>query len=90
MAAIGLQNLRCEVVGSATNCALLLALVENLGCEAKISNLQSHIISEEEVAELEISVDNFARMHILHGLDQLLDVESSLNLMKALATFDQV
>jgi len=90
VAAIGLEHLRCEVVGRAANCTLLFALVEDLGCKTEVTDLETHTIGQEEVAQLQVAVDDFARVHILHCFDQLVDVVASFDFMQALAALDKV
>lgn len=90
MASVGFEDLGSQVVGSATNSALFFTLVENLGGEAEISHLELHLVREEQVAELQISVDHLTGVDILHGDHELVDVVAGLNLVQALAALDQV
>ena len=90
VATVGLKDLRSQVVGGSADCALLLALVENLGSKTEISHLQLHLVREEQVAKLQVSVDHLTLVDVLHGYDELVDVVAGFNLMQALATLDQV
>lgn len=90
MSTICLEHFRCKVVWCATNSTLLLTLVENLCGKAKVTDLEAHAVSEEQVSELKVAMDDLTRVHILHREDKLVDVISCLNFMQSLSTLDQV
>jgi len=90
MATVLFEDLRGKVVWRSANSALLLALVKDLGGKAEISNLKLHVLVKEEVAQLEIAMDNFARMNVLNTLNELVDVVASLDFVQALASLDHV
>lgn len=90
MATISLKDLRSQVVWRSANGTLFLTLIENLRCEAKVSHLELHFVRQEQITKLQVSVNHLARMHILHGEHELVNVVASLNLMKALATLNKV
>ena len=90
MSTICLEHFRCKVVWCATNSTLLLTLVENLCGKAKVTDLEAHSVSEEQVSELKVAMDDLTRVHILHREDKLVDVISCLNFMQSLSTLDQV
>ena len=84
------KHLWGQIVWCATNCALTLAIVEHLGCKAKVADFQAHAICKEKVPELEISVDHFVRVNILHCFDKLVDVVASLHLVQPLPSLDEI
>ena len=84
------EHLRREIIRRSTNSLLALSLVVNLGSEAEISNLKLHALSQKEVAELKVPVDDFALVDVLHTFYELLDVVSGFELVEALASADQV
>lgn len=45
-----LEHFWSKVIGSSTNSTLLFTLVEDLGGKAKITNLECHILSKEEIS----------------------------------------
>lgn len=55
---LALKHLRRYIVGSTANCALSLAIELQLGRKTKVTNLDLHLLVKEEVAKLEISVDD--------------------------------
>ena len=90
MATTGLKDLGCQVVWRPANGALFLTLVKNLRCEAEISHLELHFVSQEQIAKFQVPMNHLARMNVLHGEYELVDVVASLDLMKALATPDKI
>ena len=90
VATVLVENLRGQIVGSAAHGALLLALVEDLGSQAEVAHFEAHSVRKEQVAQLEVSVDDLARVDVLDGVDELRDVVSGLNLMQALASLDKI
>ncbi len=90
MTSVGFENFWGQVVWSTTNSALLFTLIENLGRKTEISNLEAHAVSEEQISKLEVAMNDLARVHVLHGSHELVDVVTSLNFVKTLATLDQV
>lgn len=85
MTVLAFQDLWGDVVGCATDRALLLAIVLQLGCQAKISNLHAYISIKEEVSKLEISVNDATPMQVFQCHDQLVQVEHGLWLGQPLA-----
>ena len=88
--ALGLEDLWSQVVRGSTDSALSFALVENLGGQSEISNLESHMVREEQVSKLEVAVDDLLGVDVLDGLHQLVDVVAGLDLVKLLTAFNQV
>jgi hypothetical protein len=55
-----------------------------LGCQAKVTNLQTSIGVQKEIAQLEISMDDTTPMQILQPGYQLIQVEHGLCLRQPL------
>ena len=62
MALLSFENLRSDIVGSTTNGSFPLTIELELGGKTEITNLDLHLVVEEKVAELEISVNDPMRM----------------------------
>ena len=90
MATLRLEHLRRQVVWCAANCAFAFSLVKNLGGQAEITDLETHAVSEEEIAKFEIAMNDFPRVNVLDALDQLIDVVASFDLVQALPSLNQV
>ena len=90
VAGLLVEDFGSKVVWSAANCALFLSLVKDLSCKSEISNLETHSLSEEEIAKLEISVDDLAGMDVLHTEHKLVDVVASLDLVEAFAALQKI
>lgn len=75
-----LQNLGSNIVGGSTNSFLLLSLVLQPGGQPEVPQLNLHILIEEQVAKLKISMDNFILVQIFQGGNNLCKVVLSLHL----------
>ena len=85
-----LENFGCQIVRGTTYSFFALTLVKDLSCKAKITDFKLHALCKEQIAKFEISVDDPLAVDILYGLHQLVDIVSSLNLMKALSSAHQI
>ena len=75
---IFLQNLRCNVVGSAANGFFAVSFIFYFGAQSKITDLGVHEFVDEYVSQFEISMNNSLFMYIDHRFDNLCDVNSGL------------
>ncbi len=57
--------LRRNVVGSSAECSLPLSVVVDLGGEAEVPQLDLHLIVEEDVAQLQVPVDDLVLVQVL-------------------------
>ena len=57
--------LGCYVVGCAAKRSLPLSIVVQLGGQAKIPQLDLHLVVEENVAQLQVPVDDFVLVQVL-------------------------
>lgn len=65
------QHLRCNVVGRPAQGLLLLALKVDFGREAKVANLQVDGVVQEQVAQLQVAVDDVPVVQVFTARDQL-------------------
>ena len=79
-----------DVVGSSTNSAFLLSVEHHSGGQAKVANLQLHVLAEKEVSQLEIPVYHFVMMHVLDCLYQLSDIALDLDVCESSPALDHV
>ena len=73
-----IQYLGRDVVGRAADRALLL-LADPRG-QSEVSDLDSHAGGEEEVAQLEVAVEDVLPVDVVHAVDQLGHVVADLGL----------
>ncbi len=69
------QDLRSNVVGSSTNCSLSFPVKHNFRGKSKVSYFHFHLVFQKQVSQLQISMNNLLRMHILcrfHNLSQII------------------
>lgn len=85
-----LEHLRCDVVRRSANGPLLLAVKIELGREAEVSQLDLHLIVEEQIAELEVPMDYAVRVQVLERVDDLLSVALDFQLVQALAPLQEL
>ena len=78
VASVGLEHLRRKVVGRTANSALFLTLVEDLCGEAEISNFETHAIRQEQIAELQVTVNNSKVVGMLKSGGDLCAVDGNL------------
>ena len=78
------EDLRRDIVGSTANRALPLTIKLELGSETEIADLDLHLVVKEEVAQLQISVDDAMTVEVLDSGADLVDVALDFELMEAL------
>jgi len=84
------EHFRSDIVWRTTNGPLLLSIKIELGGETEVSQLDLHLIVEEQVAELQVSVDHAVGVQVLERVDHLLGVALDLELVQALATLQKL
>lgn len=62
VALLALKDLRGDVVGGATNSSFLFAVKLELCGEAEVADFDFHLVVEEKVTKLEVSMDDPVRM----------------------------
>jgi hypothetical protein len=85
-----IQDLWSNVVGSATHCLLALPCLTQHGGQPKVSHSDLHLCAQEEVAQLQVPVDDGIAMQIAHGVQQLQAQQASLWLCQPLAPLHQL
>jgi len=90
VAFLSFENLRSDVVWRATDCALLLPDKVELCCEAKVSNLYLHIVVNEKVCQLKVTMDYFVLLKVFDSLTYLPCIALDLKLMQPLSPLDQL
>ena len=86
MTLFAFKNFWCDVVGSSTDCSLPLSVELKLGSQTEVTNLDLHLVVEEQVAELEISVDDTVAVQVLDGCADLIDVALDLKFVQSLSS----
>jgi hypothetical protein len=84
------EDLWGDIIRSAAYCLFALPGALDECCEAKIADLDVHVCVEEEVAELEIAVDDLVGVHIVAGADELNHEEAGFGLGEAAAAAEHV
>jgi len=85
MPLLGLQDLWSNIIGCAAYCFLLLALMFQLCSQPKITNLQTVIGVQEEIPELQISMQHSTPVKIFQRNNELVYVKHRLGLRQPLA-----
>jgi hypothetical protein len=79
------NDLGGDVVGRATNGLFALFGVNEESSEAKVADFDLHLVREEEVAELQVAVDNVRLVEGKDDVDDLEEVALRLRLGEILA-----
>mmetsp|Transcript_24372 Transcript_24372/g.70101 ORF Transcript_24372/g.70101 Transcript_24372/m.70101 type:complete len:311 (-) Transcript_24372:1790-2722(-) len=85
---VAVDDLRGDVVGGAADGLALLVGAGQAGGETKVSDLDVEVLVEEEVAELEVAVDDVDVVHVADGVEELLHVVLDLRLRESLPSLD--
>ena len=85
MALLALKYLRCDVVGSTADGAFALSVELELSGKTEVSDFDLHAVVQEEVAQLEVSVDDAVGVEILDCGADLVEVALDLDLVEALS-----
>lgn len=80
-----LQDLGRNVVGGATNSFLDFALMLYPGRQSKVADFGVHVVIDQDIAQLEIAVDNRMRMNVDEGFHNLLRIYSGFVLGHSLS-----
>lgn len=90
MANGALHDFGGDVVGSPTHGAFLLVTELEFGGKPEVSNFEIHVVVEEDVAHLEVAVDDAVAVHVLEGGDDLVHVVAGLLDGELLALLDHL
>ena len=69
---------------------LALPIVLHFGGQSKVANLDPHVVIEEEVPQLDVTVDDVPSMEVVHSQQGLLHQVADLRLRQGLAPFVQL
>jgi len=68
------QYFRCNLVGSAADGFLLLAVELQLGRQSEIGQLELHLVREEQIAQLQVTVYNLILLQVPKSTQHLQDL----------------
>ena len=86
MTLLAFKHFWCNVIGCSANGSLALTIELKFGSQTEVTNLYFHFVVQEQVSELEVSVDNAMSVQVLHGRTDLSDVTLNFKLMETLAS----
>jgi hypothetical protein len=87
VALFAIYNFRSNVIWRATDCPFPLPVEINISCESEVTYLDLHLIIDEEIAELEVSMCNTLAVDVLHSFDNLTHVAFNFELMQSFSSF---
>ena len=87
---LSLKNLRGNIIRSTANRSLLLSVEIEFRCKTKITELYLHLVVQEEISKLKISMNDPMRVQILEGLNDLESVALDFKLMKSLTALEEL
>lgn len=86
MTLFAFKNLGCDIIWGTTNRPFSLSVKFELGCETKISNFDFHLVVEEKISKLEISMDDSMRVKVFYGITNLNDIALDFQFVKSLSS----
>lgn len=89
MSIFSFEDFRRNIIGRTTNGFLLFTFEFNLRGKAKITKLENHVITKEEVSEFEISMDDLIRVEVLECVNDLEHVDLRFEFRDALTSLDE-
>jgi hypothetical protein len=84
-----LQNVWCNIVGGSTQRPFFLPIKFELGSQAEVAHLGHEAVAEEDVAGLEVTVDDIVAVKVDEAQDHPVDEKSYLGRTKASPAPDQ-
>ena len=90
MAALALKHLWSDVVWRTANGALFFTVEIEFGGQTKVTQLDLHLVVEEEVAELQVAVDDPVRVQVLQSVYYLHCVALHFELMESFSALEQL
>lgn len=90
MTLLALEHLGGDIVRSTANCSLSLAIELELGGKTEITDLNLHLVVKEEIAQLEISMNDAMTVEVLDGGTDLVYVALNFEFVEALASAEQL
>ena len=85
MALFALEYLRCDVVGCTAYGAFALSVELELSGKTEVADFDLHAVVQEEVAQLEVPVDDAVGVKVLDCGADLVEVALDLDLVEALS-----
>jgi len=86
MALLSFQDFWSDIVRCTTNGSFSSSVKFELGGETKISNFDFHLIVEEQVTKLEISMNDSMRMQVFDSVTDHDNVALNLQLVESLSS----
>lgn len=86
VARLSFEHFRCDVVRRTADSSFLLTIEVELGGEAEIAELDLHFVVEEEVTQLQISMDDAMTVEVLDSGADLVDIALDLELVQSLTS----
>ena len=74
VARLSFKHFRCDIVRRTADSSFLLTIEVELGGESEITELDLHFVVEEEVTQLQVSVDDAVLVEVLQCVNDLSSV----------------
>ena len=62
MTLFAFEDFRCDIIRSSTDCSFALSIEFKFGCKTEVTNLDLHLVVQEQITELEISMNDTVAM----------------------------
>lgn len=89
VALLAFEDFRSDIIWRAANSALALTVELELSGETKVTNFNFHLVIEEEVAELQVSVNHAMRVQVLYRRADLHHVALDFKFVETLSSAEE-
>ena len=86
MTLLSFEHFGGDIIRRTTNGSLPFTVKFKFGCQAEITDLDFHLVVQEQISQLQISVDDPVRVQILNRSANLVDIALHFKLMKSLSS----
>lgn len=88
MATFAFENFGRNLVGRAADGPLLLPVELEFGGQPEVSQLQFHLVRQEQVAQLQVPVDHFVFVQVSYATQHLQYLALNFNFSQSFSTTD--
>jgi hypothetical protein len=89
MSCSSFQHFRRDVVRSTANGSFLFSIKIELGSQTEVTQFDLHFIIDEQIAQLQVSVNDSVGVQVLQSTDDLHGVALDLQLVKSFPAFEK-
>ena len=85
-----IENLRCDIIWCATDCVFFLSIEFQFRSKTEVPEFDFHFLIEEQVSQLEISVNYMMTMQVFQSDDNLLHVTLNFKFCESFPSLEEL